>query len=79
MVMISTVVLTGVLFVEIPKGFFPQEDTGLIQGIAEGARKHLAAGDEGPHAGGSGGGDEGPRGRRGQRLYRTRRADRDRE
>ena len=25
------------LFVEIPKGFFPQEDTGLIQGIAEGA------------------------------------------
>ena len=30
MVMISTVILTGVLFVEIPKGFFPQEDTGLI-------------------------------------------------
>jgi multidrug efflux pump subunit AcrB len=24
--------------VEIPKGFFPQEDTGLIQGIAEGAQ-----------------------------------------
>jgi len=37
LVMISTVVLTGVLFIEIPKGFFPQEDTGLIQGIAEGA------------------------------------------
>jgi HAE1 family hydrophobic/amphiphilic exporter-1 len=37
LVMISTVALTGVLFVEIPKGFFPQEDTGLIQGIAEGA------------------------------------------
>jgi hydrophobe/amphiphile efflux-1 (HAE1) family protein len=37
MVMLSTVVLTGVLFIEIPKGFFPQEDTGLIQGIAEGA------------------------------------------
>ena len=37
-VMISTVALTGVLFVEIPKGFFPQEDTGLIQGIAEGAQ-----------------------------------------
>jgi HAE1 family hydrophobic/amphiphilic exporter-1 len=35
--MISTVVLTGVLFIEIPKGFFPEEDTGLIQGIAEGA------------------------------------------
>jgi hydrophobe/amphiphile efflux-1 (HAE1) family protein len=38
MVMLSTVALTGVLFVEIPKGFFPQEDTGLIQGIAEGAQ-----------------------------------------
>jgi hydrophobe/amphiphile efflux-1 (HAE1) family protein len=38
MVMISTVVLTGVLFIRIPKGFFPQEDTGLIQGIAEGAQ-----------------------------------------
>ena len=37
LVMISTVALTGVLFIEIPKGFFPQEDTGLIQGIAEGA------------------------------------------
>jgi HAE1 family hydrophobic/amphiphilic exporter-1 len=37
LVMISTVALTGVLFVVIPKGFFPQEDTGLIQGIAEGA------------------------------------------
>jgi hydrophobe/amphiphile efflux-1 (HAE1) family protein len=37
MVMISTVALTLVLFVEIPKGFFPQEDTGLIQGVAEGA------------------------------------------
>jgi hydrophobe/amphiphile efflux-1 (HAE1) family protein len=37
MVMFSTVALTGVLFIEIPKGFFPQEDTGLIQGIAEGA------------------------------------------
>ena len=38
MVMISTVALTGVLFIQIPKGFFPQEDTGLIQGIAEGAQ-----------------------------------------
>jgi HAE1 family hydrophobic/amphiphilic exporter-1 len=37
MVMLATVALTGVLFVEIPKSFFPQEDTGLIQGIAEGA------------------------------------------
>jgi len=38
LVMISTVALTGILFIQIPKGFFPQEDTGLIQGIAEGAQ-----------------------------------------
>src|SRR6201993_3345917 len=37
LVMLSSVALTLVLFVEIPKSFFPQEDTGLIQGIAEGA------------------------------------------
>jgi hydrophobe/amphiphile efflux-1 (HAE1) family protein len=38
MVMISSVALTLVLYVEIPKSFMPQEDTGLIQGIAEGAQ-----------------------------------------
>jgi hydrophobe/amphiphile efflux-1 (HAE1) family protein len=37
LIMISTIIATLVLFVEIPKSFFPQEDTGLIQGIAEGA------------------------------------------
>ncbi|MFP3644000.1 efflux RND transporter permease subunit [Paraburkholderia sp. SIMBA_054] len=34
-VMIVTVAATGVLFVQIPKGFFPQEDSGLIMGIAQ--------------------------------------------
>src|SRR5260370_8059329 len=38
MVMVSTVAATLVLFVEIPKGFFPQQDTGLIVGITEGAQ-----------------------------------------
>src|SRR6185312_14443044 len=28
---IATVALTGFLFVVIPKGFFPQQDTGLIR------------------------------------------------
>jgi hydrophobe/amphiphile efflux-1 (HAE1) family protein len=35
MVMLSTVALTGYLYVIIPKGFFPQEDTGQINGITE--------------------------------------------
>jgi hydrophobe/amphiphile efflux-1 (HAE1) family protein len=34
-IMIATIALTGVLFVVIPKGFFPQQDTGLIAGITE--------------------------------------------
>ena len=38
LVMLSTVAATLVLFVAIPKGFFPQQDTGLIVGIAEGAQ-----------------------------------------
>jgi len=38
LVMISTVAATLVLFAAIPKGFFPQQDTGLIVGIAEAAQ-----------------------------------------
>ena len=35
--MLATVALTGWLFVVIPKGFFPEQDTGLILGITEAA------------------------------------------
>jgi multidrug efflux pump len=31
----GTVVLTALLYILIPKGFFPEQDTGLIQGISE--------------------------------------------
>jgi HAE1 family hydrophobic/amphiphilic exporter-1 len=34
----GTVALTGYLFWTIPKGFFPQQDTGLIVGISEAAQ-----------------------------------------
>ncbi len=37
-VMIFTVCATGALFLWIPKGFFPQQDTGMILGISEGAQ-----------------------------------------
>jgi hydrophobe/amphiphile efflux-1 (HAE1) family protein len=37
-IMILTVFLTVALFVAIPKGFFPQQDTGMIVGISEGAQ-----------------------------------------
>jgi multidrug efflux pump len=35
MVAIGTLVCTVALFITIPKGFFPLQDTGLIQGISE--------------------------------------------
>jgi hydrophobe/amphiphile efflux-1 (HAE1) family protein len=38
MVMFGTVALTGYLYVVIPKGFFPQQDTGLIIGQSEAAQ-----------------------------------------
>jgi multidrug efflux pump len=34
-VAILTLVFTGVLYVVVPKGFFPVQDTGLIQGISQ--------------------------------------------
>ena len=35
-VFLVTLALTVVLYILIPKGFFPEQDTGLIQGISEG-------------------------------------------
>jgi multidrug efflux pump len=35
LVALATLVLTVLLYIEIPKGFFPIQDTGMIQGISE--------------------------------------------
>ena len=43
-VMIATIAATVALFVIIPKGFFPQQDTGLIVGISEAAQDVSPAG-----------------------------------
>ena len=37
-VAVGTLGLTALLYVRIPKGFFPQQDTGVIQGITEAAQ-----------------------------------------
>jgi hypothetical protein len=37
MVIMATVAATGLMFMIIPKGFFPEQDTGLILGITEAA------------------------------------------
>ncbi|WP_338523891.1 efflux RND transporter permease subunit [Pseudomonas batumici] len=36
-VAVATFVATAMLYLYIPKGFFPQQDTGLVQGVAEAA------------------------------------------
>jgi multidrug efflux pump len=38
LVAVATLALTVILFIEIPKGFFPIQDTGVIQGISEAAQ-----------------------------------------
>jgi multidrug efflux pump len=37
LVALGTVVLTGILFYMVPKGFFPIQDTGVIQGVSQAA------------------------------------------
>jgi multidrug efflux pump len=37
-VALGTLVLTALLYLVVPKGFFPQQDTGMIQAISEGAQ-----------------------------------------
>jgi len=44
MVMLGTVALTGWLFLIIPKGFFPEQDTGLILGVTQAAQDVSPAG-----------------------------------
>jgi hydrophobe/amphiphile efflux-1 (HAE1) family protein len=38
MVFLGTMAVTAMLFVAIPKGFFPDQDTGVLIGISEGAQ-----------------------------------------
>src|SRR6202041_1805244 len=40
----GTLVLTAILYVLIPKGFFPDQDTGLIQGVSEATQSISYAG-----------------------------------
>ena len=39
LVAVGTLAMTVVLFIKIPKGFFPIQDTGVIQGVSEGRNR----------------------------------------
>ena len=45
LVAVATLALTVVLYIVIPKGFFPVQDTGVIQGISEAPQTRLVRGD----------------------------------
>ena len=64
LVAVATLVLTIVLYITIPKGFFPTQDTGVIQGISQAPEtisfagyEEEAAGTGGCDSSGSGGGE----------------------
>ena len=79
MVMLATVAVTVGLFLIIPKGFFPEQDTGLILGVTEASRGHLARWHGSHPAAGDRRGAEGSRGGQRGRLYRCGRRHLDRE
>ena len=47
LVFLATLAVTGVLFVIIPKGFFPTQDIGMMLGISEAGQDVSPAKDEG--------------------------------
>ena len=79
MVMLGTVAVTAWLFIVIPKGFFPEQDTGLILGVTEAAQDISPAGMSTLQQQVIGAGPEGSGGCDGRRLYRRGRCHLDRE
>ena len=72
LVTVGTLVATILLFMYVPKGFFPVQDTGLILGISEAAAKYFVHRD-GAAAAGAGNGDlERSRGREPDFFHRNR-------
>ena len=43
LVAVGTLVLTIFLYIVIPKGFFPVQDTGVIQGISQAPADHFVS------------------------------------
>ena len=69
----ATLVLTVWLYIIVPKGFFPVQDTGVIQGISEASADYFISRD-GPKAAGSRAShSQGSRGRESFLVYRSRR------
>ena len=53
LVFVATIALTAVLYVKTPKGYFPQDDTGLLFGGTQRLDRHFVRGDGGAAAAGA--------------------------
>ena len=76
---VVTLVVTVALYVVVPKGFFPVQDTGLIQGISVAAQTTSLRRDGAASAGAGGGDPEGPRRGQPEFVHRRRRQQHDAE
>ena len=79
LVAVGTLGLTVFLYIVIPKGFFPVQDTGLIQGISEAAAVGVVRGDGRAPAGLGGADPQRPRRRQPVFVHRRRRHQHDPE
>ncbi len=79
MVALATLVLTVLLYVVVPKGFFPVQDTGVILGISEAPADGLVPRDGRPAAGARARDPEGPGGGEPLVVHRHRRHEHDHE
>ena len=77
LVAVATLVLTVVLYVVIPKGFFPLEDTGVIIGVSEAPADGFVCGDGRAPAGAGAGHPAGSGGREPVVVHRDRRQQHD--
>ena len=76
-VAVATLLLTVLLYVVIPKGFFPVQDTGVILGISEAPQSDVLRGHGRPAAGAGDGDPEGSGRREPVVLHRHRRHEHD--
>ena len=73
LVAVGTLVMTVFLYIIVPKGFFPVQDTGIILGISEAPQSHLLSRHGRAPAGPGPGDPQGPGGGQPLHLHRGRR------
>ena len=79
LVALATMAVTVLLYIVVPKGFFPVQDTGVLQGISVASQTVVLWRDGGTPAGAGGGDPQRPRCRQPELVHRRRRQQHDAE